>query len=211
MTVLAQPNHPARLAALFVGTAVAVSLVAAAAISVYFIVQDQRDTRVSRVAGASMVPDSNIVAPEGLIVVTQVETPEQFEELAGFAPFVPDDLPASSDTTPNFAVTQPDENGFRVGRVGFSAREGWSADGIGGPVIVIGQAKGAPGDGVDGQLKRIVGGSRALVATLACGDLVLDVQMYFSPEAKDDEPIVTPYMHGVATKFIDGIRKQCGS
>jgi hypothetical protein len=209
MTALARPNHPARLAALFVGTAAAVALIAAAAASLYLVVQDQRETRVSGVAGVSDVPDSNITAPEGLIVVTQVDTPEQFEELAGFAPFVPDKLPASTDTTPKFAIAQPDENGLRVGRVAYSAREGALTDGISGPVIVIGQAKGAPGAGVDGQLKRIVGGTRALVATLACGDLVLDVQMYFSPEPQEGEPIVTSHMHGVATEFLDSIREQC--
>ena len=147
--------------------------------------------------------------PKALIVVTQVDTPEQFEELAGFAPFVPDELPASTDTTPKFAIAEPDETGLRVGRVAYSAREGVATDGIGGPVIVIGQARGAPGAGVDGQLKRIVGGTRALVATLACGDLVLDVQMYFSPEPQEGEQIVTSYMHGVATQFLDGIREQC--
>ncbi len=209
MTVLAQPNHPARLATMFFATAAAVSLVAAAALSVYFIIEDQRDTAVSRVAGTSDIPDSNIQAPEGLIVVTPVETAAQFEELAGFAPFVPEQLPASTDTAPKFAVTQPDVDGFRVGRVAYSAREGWSADGISGPVIVIGQAHGTAGDGVDGQLKRIVGGSRALVATLPCADLVLDVQMYFSPEPLEGEEIVTPYMIDVATRFLDDVKAQC--
>jgi hypothetical protein len=211
MTALEQPNHPARLAAIFVVTALAVSIVAGAAVALYLIIDDQRDARVSEVAGASAVPDRNIAAPEGLIVVTQVDTPQQFQELAGFAPFVPETLPASTDDAPAFAVAQPDENGFRVGRVQYGAREGWSAYGITGPMIVIGQAKGAPGEGVDGQLKRIVGGSRALVATLACGDLVLDVQMYFAPEAQGDEPIVTPYMRDVAVNFLDDIREQCAA
>ena len=49
----------------------------------------------------------------------------------------------------------------------------------------------------------------SFVATLACGDLVLDVQMYFSPEPQEGEQIVTPYMLGVATEFLDGIREQC--
>jgi hypothetical protein len=209
MSVLAQPNHPARLAALLLATIGFTGIVGAALISVLFIVADQRDTAISRVAGDSAIPDSNIQAPEGLVVVTPVESAAQFRELAGFEPFVPETLPASTDTAPKFAVAQPDEQGLRVGRVAYSAREGWSAYGISGPVIVIGQAQGAPGDGVDGQLKRIVGGGRALVATMACGPLVLDVQMYFSPEPAEGEEIVTPYMRDVAIKFLDDVRQQC--
>jgi len=62
-------------------------------------------------------------------------------------------------------------------------------------VIVIGEAYGKPGEGVDGELKPIVSGARALVATLGCGDLVIDVQMYFSPSEIDEgEELITPSM-----------------
>jgi hypothetical protein len=189
---------------------VAAWIVVMAVISVRYIIEDQRDTAVSRVAGASDQP-GNVEAPEGLIIVIPVDDAAQFEDLAGFAPFVPASLPASSETTPKFAVSQPDENGFRVGRVAYSAREGWSAYGITGPVIVIGQAQGAPGEGVDGQLKRIITGGRALAATLPCGDIVLDVQLYFGPDPADGEPIVTAYMRDVAVRFIDGINAQCAA
>jgi hypothetical protein len=211
MSVLAQPNHPARIAALLLGTIAFAGIVGAALISVLFVVADQRDTAITRVASDVAIPDSHIEAPEGLVVVTPVETTEQFRELAGFEPFVPETLPASTDLEPKFAVAQPDESGLRVGRVAYSAREGWSAYGVSGPVIVIGQAQGAAGDGVDGELKRIVGAGRALVATLACGPLVLDVQMYFSPEPGEGEEIVTPYMRDVAIKFLDSVREQCAA
>ncbi len=52
--------------------------------------------------------------------------------------------------------------------------------------------------------------TRALVATLGCGDLVIDVQMYFSPSAiAKGEELITPYMRDIARGFIDGIKAQC--
>lgn len=207
---MTQPNHPARLAAIFFGTIAGFGIVLAAALSLYLIVLDQRDAKISRIAGSSAAPAGNIEAPPGLIVVIPVENPRAFEDLAGFAPFVPKRVPSSSDPTPNFTVTQPDANGLRVGRVAFSAKNE-AVDGVTGPVIVIGEAYGKPGEGVDGELKRIVSGARALVATLGCGDLVIDVQMYFSPsEIAEGEELITPYMRNVARGFIDDIKAQCG-
>jgi hypothetical protein len=211
MTVLAPPNHPARrAAAIFLAAAGAVSLVAAAVISIVLIIQDQRHGSVSRVAGTAGVPDVHIEARAGLVAATTVETAAEFEVLAGFAPFLPSTLPASTDTTPRFAVAEPDARGVRGGSVLYVAREGWSAYGISGPAIVIGQARGTAGEGVDGQLKRIAGHGRALVVALPCGELVLDVQLYFAPEPAEGEEIITPYMRDVAVRFLDGIRKQCG-
>ncbi len=207
MTALAQPNHPARLAAIFFGTIAGFGIVLAAALSLYLIVLDQQDAGGSRVAGTSAAP-GNIEAPPGLIVVIPVEGPREFEGLAGFAPFVPKRVPSSTDATPKYAVTQADANGLRVGRVAFSAKNE-AVDGITGPVIVIGEAYGKPGEGVDGELKRIISGARALVTTLGCGDLVIDVQMYFSPEPAANEELITPYMRDVARGFIDDIKAQC--
>jgi hypothetical protein len=62
--------------------------------------------------------------------------------------------------------------------------------------------------GIDGELKQI-GSERALAAALACGDLVLDVQLYFSADAPPDPEAITPYMHRVASEFVDGVRAQC--
>jgi hypothetical protein len=210
MSVLSQPNHPFRLAAMVAAGSIAAWIVVMALISVRYIVEDQRDSAVNRVLGTSAEPGANIEAPEGLVIVTPVDTAAEFEELAGFAPFLPDELPASSVPEPNFAVTPPDEYGFRMGRVSYSAREGWSAYGITGPVVVIAQGKGEAGEGVDGALKLIKGGTRSLASTFACGDLVLDVQLYFGPDPQANEEIVTPHMRDVAVRFLDGIREQCG-
>ena len=207
MTVLAQPNHPLRLAAIFCGTIAGFAVVLAAALAAHYVWLEETAKPANRVAGASSVQ-----AGDDLIVVIPAENTQQFEELAGFAPFVPERVPASTDASPKFAVTQPDANGFVVGRVAFSAKPGAEVDGIGGPVIVIGEAFGTPGEGVDGEIKRISGAGRVLAATLGCGDLVIDVQMYFSPSTPaDGEELITPYMRDVARGFVDGIKEQCAS
>jgi hypothetical protein len=195
---------------MFAVTAAAASIVAAALVSMLFIIHDQRDNAADSIA-APVAPGGQVEAPGGLVVVRPVESASDFEDLTGFAPFVPDSLPPASDPTPKFAVAQADANGLRAGRVAFSSRPGWSAYGITGPVVVIEEAKGAPGAGVDGKLKTLGNGTRALAATLPCGDLVLDVQLYFGPDAAPGEELVTPYMRDVATQLVDGIRMQCAA
>ena len=54
------------------------------------------------------------------------------------------------------------------------------------------------------------GTGRALAATLRCGDLVIDAQLYFGPDPQPSEPFITPYMTDVAQRFLDGVKRQCG-
>lgn len=205
MTVLTQANHPARLAAIFFGTIAAFGVVLTAALALYLVVLDMRH------AHAPWPPSSaaDVQSPNGIIVVIPAATPQEFEAIAGFPPFVPSRVPSSTDPTPKFAVTQPDASGFRVGRVAFSAKPD-AVDGVTGPVIVIGEAYGKPGDGVDGELKSIVSGARGVAATLPCGDLVIDVQLYFSPtEPAEGEELITPYMREVGRGFLDDVKADC--
>lgn len=205
MAALARPNHPVRLGAFFVSAALFASIVASAAGAAMYVYDDLR-------GGASSVTlaASDIRTPDGVQVVIPVEGRTEFEQVAGFAPFVPEQLPETTDGTAKFAVTPEDASGGRIGRVAFSARKDAEAGGISGPIVVIAQAQGRPGSGVDGQLKQLTnGGTRAVVATMVCGDLVLDVQLYFGPAAAEGEPAVTPYMTAVAQEFVDGVRRQC--
>lgn len=210
---LSRPNHPLRLAGIFAASFAFFAIVAAAAVAVIYIVQDQRGQRVSQVAGASVEPkQSDLHLPDGLIAMHVVQNADEFKQLAGFKPFVPKEqlLPDGTMHDVSLAVSFPDDNGMRTGRVGYSPRDGYAVGGITGPMVVISELKGKPGDSVDGELKRITSGDgRALAATLACGDLVLDVQLYFGPKPAPDEPFITPYMTDVARKFLDSLRKQC--
>lgn len=209
VTVLTQPNHPARLAALFAGALGACSVIALAAYATAWMWHDRRgEPRISRVAGISASPADHVKAPEGLMIVIPVDDAAQFKELTGFAPFIPKRVPSSNEPAPKFAVTQPDETGARIGRVAFSAKRDSLHDGVSGPVIVISQARDKASEGVDGVLKRMTS-TRALVATLPCGELVLDVQLYFSPEPAAGEEVVTPWMRSVGEGFVGELKEQC--
>jgi hypothetical protein len=205
VSVLSQPNHPVRLLSLFGASLVLCAIVAGAAAALLYVIDDVRS---SDVRGASTAPQS-IEAPDGLVVVIPVEGAAQFEELAGFAPFIPSSLPPTVIDKPVMSVTPPDEQGRRVGRVSYSTQPD-PVEGVTGPVIVIIQAQGTPGSGVDGLLKRLTAGNgRTLVATLPCGDLVLDVQMYFGPDIAPGEPVVAPYMKSTAETFVANVKAQC--
>jgi hypothetical protein len=208
-TAFALPARRGRLPALFFASIAFFGIVASAAYSLSWVVQDMRAERRSGVAGITVQPDVQL--PDGVIAIQRVADERQFEELAGFAPFVPERVPGTTDGTVSLGLTLPDEQGRRAGRVGFSPGEGAGVDGITGPMIVIFEVPGEPGAGVDGELQRITTGTgRALAAALQCGDLVLDVQLYFGPDPADGEPFITPYMTSVAEEFLAGVRAQCG-
>jgi hypothetical protein len=201
------PNHPARLAAVLAASIGFFAIVGAAAYAAVWMVEDQRSSPVSQVAGISFTPDVQI---PGTIVLQRVHDAGEFEELSGFAPFIPSALPEQTQDQPTLSLTLPDDNGKRVGRVGFSAKDGVTTDGITGPLVVLIEAPGTPGEAVDGMLKRVTSGNgRELAATLPCGDLIIDVQMFFGPDPTDGEPFVKPYMTATAQSFIDSVKAQC--
>ncbi|MEX2227762.1 MAG: hypothetical protein WEB52_15100 [Dehalococcoidia bacterium] len=207
VNVLSVPNHPLRLLSLFALSMLASLIVAGAAAALVYVIDDVGLSDVRGVAA----PPHGIDATDGLVVVIPVEDAQQFEDLAGFAPFVPSSLPATTVDAPVMSVTPPDEQGRSVGRVSYSAQPD-PVEGITGPLIVIIQAQGTPGEGVDGQLKRLTSGNgRTLVATLPCGDLVLDVQMYFGPGITSGEPFVTDHMKSTAESFVDGVKADCSA
>jgi hypothetical protein len=209
---LSTPNHPLRLAGFLAASAAFFAIVAAAAYSAIYIVQDQRSARVSEVLGADVTPkQSDMHLPPGILAVQRVENEKEFKQLAGFKPFIPKDLPENTEHDLSLAVALPDDNGVRTGRVGFSPKQGADVDGITGPMVVLMEVQGKPGDGVDGELKRVTSGNgRALVTTIGCRGLVIDVQLFFGPDPKQDEPYLTPYMTDTAQNFLDGVKKQCG-
>lgn len=211
---LSRPNHPLRLVGIFAASVAFFAVVAAAAVALAYIVRTQRGGPVSQVAGVSVDPkQSELNLPDGLVAWRRVQDADEFKQLAGFKPFVPQTLPEGTQPNPSLAVSFPDDNGTRVGRIGYSPRADYDANGITGPMVVIQEAKGTPGTGIDGELKRLTSGDgRALAATVACKKqgLVLDVQLYFGPPPAPGEPFITPSMTDVAQKFVDGVKAQCG-
>ena len=208
---ISKPNHPLRLASVLGASILFFAIVGSAVLAALYIVHDERATRVSEVAGVSADPkQSDLNLPAGLVAWHKVDNADQFKELIGFKPFVPADLPATTQGDATLAVSFPDDAGQRVGRVGFSTRD-VDTDGITGPTVVLNEVLLPPGAAPDGVLKRITTGTgRALAATIACGGLQVDVQFYYGPAPKAGESFVNPWMAGVAQTFLDSVMRQCG-
>jgi hypothetical protein len=116
MSVITQSNHPARLLTMFGGALAFAAIVASALYAAIWMVQDMRAPEtVTRTIGSG-----DITASGGVQVVLPLESADEFEQLAGFAPFVPERVPANTIGDPKYAVTPPEAEGHRVGRVAFS-------------------------------------------------------------------------------------------
>jgi hypothetical protein len=207
MTVFTRPNHPVRLAVLLLGTALAAGIIGSAIVAVDYIVRDQLE---SEVAGVQTGPGGDVAVPNGLTVVTPLADAGVYEDELGFEPMLPESFPDGTDPAPHFGATAPDARDRRFGHVRFAQKPDVATDGITGPTILIQQVRGDPGEGVDGELKRVrSGASRVLAATFDCGDLVVDVQFFFGPDAAPGEPFLTPYMTDTAQSVVDDLRGQC--
>ena len=204
---LSTPNHPFRLASTLAASIAFFAIIGAAGFAAWWIVDDQRSSpQTNQVLGASFKPD----LPSGIIAVQRVNSTKEFADLGGFKPFIPMYVPGSTQTDFTLSLTLPDDDGHRIGRVGYSAKDVADADGITGPTVVLVEVPGTPGANTDPRLQRVTSGSgRALAATIGCQGLTIDVQLYFGPTPKDGEPFVTPHMVVVGQEFLDGINEQC--
>lgn len=207
MIALSTPNHPFRLVSTLLASIAFFAIVGTAAFAVWWIIDDQRSSsHTNQVLGSSFKPD----LPSGLITVQRVNSIKQFEDLGGFKPFIPMYVPGSTQTDFTLSLTLPDDDGHRIGRVGYSSKDTADAAGITGPTVVLVEAPGTPGSNTDPRLQRVTSGSgRALAATIGCQGLTIDVQLYFGPTPKDGEAFVTPHMLAVGQEFLDGINEQC--
>ena len=204
---LSSPNHPFRLFATLAASMAFFSIVGGAIFAAALIVDDQRASGfTNQVLGASARPD----LPPGIIAVQRVNSIKDFEQLGGFTPFVPQYVPASTQHDFTLSLTLPDDDGNRIGRVGYSSKDMVDADGITGPTLVLVETPGAPGPNADSSLQRVTtGNGRELTATIGCQGLTVNVGLYFTPAPTGDQPFVTPHMLAVAQEFLDGINEQC--
>ncbi len=207
MIARSAPNHPLRLFGTFAASIGFFAVVGSAVFAAAWMVEDQRSqAHTNQVFGASLSPD----LPAGIIAVQRVNSIKEFEQLGGFTPFIPMYVPGSTQTDFTLSLTLPDDDGHRIGRVGYSSKDIADADGITGPTLVLVEAPGTPGRGADPTLQRVTtGNGRALAATIGCQGLTVDIQLYFGPAPIGDEPFVTPHMVAVAQEFLDGVNEQC--
>lgn len=205
---LSTPNHPLRLVGVLVASVAFFAVVGTASFAAAWIADDQRSANTNQVLGVSVKPD--VALPAGLIAVQRVNSMAEFEQIGGFKPFIPQYVPAMTQHDFTLSLTTPDDGGRRIGRVGYSSKDGADAEGITGPTVVLVEAPGTPGPNTDPRLQRVTGGNgRALVATIGCQSLTIDVQLYFGPSPGPDEPLVTPHMVAIAQEFLDGLNEQC--
>jgi hypothetical protein len=203
MSVLARPNHPARLASLFAAALGGAAIVAAAAYAVGWLIRDINE-KPDAVAPA---PAATVKGSGGIQVLIPLENAAAFREVLGFQPVVPKTLPSTTEPEPVFATTTADAEGQRLGRVAFSAT-GETVDGVTGPVIVVIEAPRPEGAYEDTELSEIPG-TRGLAQTIVCGGLLLDVQFYYSPAAAEGAPSTTPRMRDDASATVAALREQC--
>jgi hypothetical protein len=206
---LSSPNHPFRLLSVLAASVAFFAIVGGAIFAGVWIVDDLRKpTFTNQVLGTSARPD----LPPGIIAVQRVNSIKEFEALGGFSPFIPMYVPGSTQHDFTLSLTLPDDDGNRIGRVGYSPKDTPDADGIIGPTVVLVEAPGTPGRGADPNLQRVTtGNGRQLAATIGCQGLTVDVQMYFTPAPVGDQPFVTPHMLAVAQEFLDGLNEQCAN
>lgn len=205
MSVLAQPNHPARLATLFAASVAATVIVASAIAAALYVVQDIR-------AGdnpPSAAPLFDV--PDGFMVVLPLESAAQIEEMAGFAPFVPSRVPSTTQPSAHFAVTPEDDAGERTARVAFSAAQDVYVDGINGPLIVLEQTDNFDPGIIESEVKQlVVEGAYAVRGQFICRDIAVTAAFYYQRQDGLAGGAVTPYMVDVARSALDTMQSECG-
>jgi hypothetical protein len=208
ITARSQPDAR-RLAALFAASVGFFAVVAAAVYGALWVIDNEREggAHVAEVA-----PQVDLALPDGMIAVQQVADEGEFRSLAGFTPFIPRRLPETTENTAVLAVTLPDAEGRRAGHILFDARQGVSTDGITGPIVVLIQKPGTIVEGADelAELRPMsASAGRGLVATIQCGGLVMDVQLFYSPLPAEGETAITPAMREQGDAFMSSLREEC--
>jgi len=207
MSIMALAARPLRLTGLFLASLAIFATIAAAAVAVLYIVADQRE---SEVTVFSLEAGGNVTAPEGLIVLIDLASEEQFEELLGFAPFIPAAVPETTAPGARLYATQPDAQGLRSGYIQFAASGGASSQGVAGPTIRLIETRASVDAEHAGELRGLTSdGQRTIISDVACGDLALRIELFFNVDAGADEQGAGSYMRAVAASFVERVQAQC--
>ena len=196
MTVIARPNHPARLAGVFAASIAAFALVAAAAGAVLYIVDNERGGATVAPAG----PEIDVDLPSGLVLVLPIEGQDAWLDALGFSPIVPASLPAGVDAEPAYFLEQPDSRGRRAGHLRYGSDAG--------PTVVLVEQQGQIV--ADKPLySKESDGSRAYFESFQCGLVVIQAQIYFNQDPADLAPAAVT--QSTADAFMTDLKDQCRS
>lgn len=198
MTVLARPNHPVRLAGVFVLGVLAFGLVAAAAGAVLYIIDNERSSG----APPAVANGVNVDLPPGLALLHRVDSVAEWSDALGFKPVMADMLPEGVVDQPLLYVQQPDKAGNVAGRVRYGRDDG-------APGVELIEQPGTPASDLTMRLVESAG-TRVHIQALACGSLAIHVQVFFQEDAGGELPGV-PVTEAVAQAVVASLRDQCGT
>jgi hypothetical protein len=192
MTVITRPGSPVRLVGLFAFSVLVFGLLASAAGAAMYVVDTERGRGTDAVA-----PAANVELPSGLVLVSQVDE-QVWRDKVGFAPFLPDIMPAGVDPTPRLYVQQPDDHSRVAGHVRYAP--------AGGPAVVLIEQQGTLSREV-GMRTQDSDSARSHIETFVCGTIVIQAQVYFSLES--DAAPTAGETGLIAADFVNALRAQC--
>jgi hypothetical protein len=198
-------RYPAmRFASIFLGALGAWSIIAAAALAVVLIVQNER-----RPLPAAAVPSNASIHATGMIVLSPLNDAKAFKDTVGFAPVVPDDLPDLTVAAPRFFATPADDGSISAGQVRFATRADVSHDGLRGPAIaLIERPRGASEVANSTVATAIASTSRIFTSDVICGSVTITAQLYFYSSGTEGPPAEAA-ASPVAEAFLSALRDQC--
>ncbi|HZP58578.1 MAG TPA: hypothetical protein VFC53_13665 [Dehalococcoidia bacterium] len=172
---LRHPDHPLRLAWLFVQALAGSALFASAAYAALYVARDMRSSADVPASGAPA--QASFELPPGLVLLLPVDDAAAFQQRTGFAPVLPASLP-DGVAPPRYFLERVPEGAPARGRIVYGSR---ASDAV---RIVMIETR---ADGMSGEADvRAIGGAGAPAfgATRICGGVRVDAQIYFA--ASDD-------------------------
>lgn len=196
-TVLARPNHPARLAGVFAASLAAFALVAAAAVAALYVFDSETGSDATTTGGLPV--NAEVDLPAGMVLVRNVADADAWEAELGFAPVEPEALPNGVGDA-LFYVQQPDAAGRSAGHLRYTTEDG-------GLLLVVVEQQGTIANDRPMRSGETTM-TREHIESFGCGTIVVTAQLFFSldtPGAPDAMASLA-----IADDFVAGMREQCG-
>lgn len=197
MTILARPNHPARLAGVFAASLAAFAVLAAAAFAAFYLFDSE--TGSNPAIGSELPVNADVDLPAGMVLVRGVGDAAAWEAELGFTPLEPEALPDGVGDA-LYYVQQPDAAGRSAGHLRYMTEDG-------GLLLVVVEQKGTLANDRPMRTGETTT-TREHIESFGCGTIVVTAQLFFSldtPGAPDASASLA-----IADDFVAGMREQCG-